>query len=116
MTTDLLFRKTTNPQLNIFVVKPDGVRRGLCPQIEDDLRQKGFRILARKKKLLNAGEVREFYLSSFRRDFPSGEWDIRTEPHVDAYTSGEMFAYLVQRPGTSGQQLYDLCKLVRGDN
>src|ERR1035438_3013763 len=106
MMRDLPYRSLVDSRATIFVLKPDGVRRGLQATAEADLRTSGFRILARAVRLLSQDDVKAVYRCSFRRDFPDGEHDERTGPHIAFMRAGPVCAYLVQHDSLAGNELY----------
>ena len=100
--------------INVFVMKPDFVTRGLRTLVCRRLRDGGFSILASRRKRLSRSEVAYWYQLEFERDFPLGAADPRAQPHIDYLVSGDCWALLVQHKSLLGASLFDFSRQVRG--
>jgi|GEM_PF-251410 len=109
------YKAMLNPRINIFMLKPDGVSRGLDDIIKKELIKSGFRILAFEKKNLTTEEIKKLYLTSFRRDYPLGENDERAIPHIEFMQKNASLAFLVEHPTLEKEELYLQSRKLRGD-
>jgi radical SAM superfamily enzyme YgiQ (UPF0313 family)/nucleoside diphosphate kinase len=101
---------------NIFVIKPDGVKRNLESKIEQMLHNSDFIFMKKIIKKLTREEAKKLYSTSFRRDYPLGENDIRAEKHIEYIISGKYIAYLVRHKNIQKPKLFEYCKKIRGEN
>jgi len=103
-------------QTQIFMIKPDGVKRNLESNILKILRGLGFMVLCKKEKMLSKDDVKLIYKTTFVRDYPNGEDDPRADKHIQFMRSGPCIGMLVRHNKLTRPELYNYSKGVRGES